>query len=73
MLTAESEPRLAPPPVVTLAHAATLTGLTRRAIEAKIARGDWLDGREYHRAPDGRIFVDLRGYERWVVGGKACR
>ena len=37
-------------------------------IEGKIARGEWLEGREYHRR-DGRIFVDLREYERWVVKG----
>ena len=37
-------------------------------IEGKIARGEWLEGREYHRR-DGRIFVDLRAYEQWVVKG----
>lgn len=58
---------------VTLALAAAMTGLTRKAIEGKIARGDWLDGREYHRAPDGRIYVDMRGYEQWVESGRASR
>ena len=55
---------------VTLDLAAAMTGLTRKAMERKIERGDWLQGREYHRAPDGRIFVDMPGYERWVTGEK---
>lgn len=35
--------------------------------ERKIDDGKWLEGREYV-GRDGRIFVDLRGYEKWVVG-----
>jgi hypothetical protein len=61
---------VAPAKRVTLALAVVITGLTRKAIEGKISRGDWLQGREYHRAPDGRIFVDLPAYERWVAGEK---
>jgi hypothetical protein len=67
MLTPAVPPvAVAPARVITLELATVVTGLTRRAIEGKIARGDWLEGREYLRAPDGRIFVDLRGYEKWV-------
>ncbi len=28
--------------------------------------GVWVEGREYVRAPDNRVLVDLEGYERWV-------
>lgn len=52
---------------VTIEWAAALIGLTPPAIRAKIARGDWVEGRQYHRR-DGRVFIDLKGYERWVEG-----
>jgi hypothetical protein len=43
-----------------------LTGYTPKAVERKIAEGVWLEGREYRRAPDNRILVDLEGFTRWV-------
>jgi hypothetical protein len=55
------------PRYVTIEWAAALIGLTPPAIRAKIARGDWVEGRQFHRR-DGRVFVDLKGYERWVEG-----
>jgi hypothetical protein len=51
---------------VTIELASTLTGYTKRAIEAKIARGDWMENDVWVRAADARILIDLRGYERWV-------
>lgn len=45
-----------------------LTGYTVRASEGKIATGVWVEGREFRRAPDGRILIDLEGFERWVEG-----
>lgn len=45
-----------------------LTGITAKAVERKAQSGAWLHGHEYVRAPDGRILVDLEGYERWAVG-----
>lgn len=46
------------------------TGYTERAVETKIHRHVWADGKEYRRAPDGRILVDMEGFEKWVVGQK---
>ena len=43
-----------------------LTGYSVKAVERKIASGAWMEGREFKRAPDGHILVDLKGYERWV-------
>lgn len=43
-----------------------LTGYTQKAVRRKIETGVWIEGREYRRAPDGHIIVDLQGYERWV-------
>lgn len=47
---------------------AELTGWTDRAVRRKIQEGVWLQGKEYHRAPDGNITIDMEGYERWVKG-----
>lgn len=51
---------------VTVALAARLTGLSEKAIRRKIEDGKWLEGREFHRSPDGGIFISLKGYEQWV-------
>lgn len=59
---------VAPARFVTIGLAAVRTGLTPKAIERKIERGDWAEGRHYRRAPDGRIYVDIEGYEKWVAG-----
>lgn len=45
-----------------------LTGYTQKAVRRKIEEGVWVEGREYRRAPDGHIIIDLTGYERWVEG-----
>jgi hypothetical protein len=59
-------PPVAPAPYVTISMAATLTGLTEKAIRRKIEEGRWIDGREFRRSPDGCIFISLRGYTKWV-------
>lgn len=56
---------------VTIDVAATVTGLTRKAIERKIEDGKWLENKQYRRAADGRIYIDIRGYEQWVEKGLA--
>jgi len=45
-----------------------LTGFTPKAVYNKIARGDWLEGYEFHRSPTGAITVYLPGYNRWAKG-----
>ena len=45
----------------------SLSGYTPKAIRRKIEEGVWIEGREFKRAPDGHILVDLKGYEAWVV------
>lgn len=58
--------QVAAAPYVTVALAATITGLTAKAIRRKIEDGKWIDGREYRRSPDGGIFISLKGYQQWV-------
>ena len=64
-------PNSAPMPVtpvryVLLPLAALVTGYTVKAMERKIERGDWLEGKVWRHAPDGRILIDLLGYQKWV-------
>lgn len=48
-----------------------LTGYTEKAIYHKIDDGVWIEGREYRRAPDGSICIDIEGYQKWVEGDQA--
>lgn len=53
-------------PYVTIKMAAAQTGLSEKAIRRKIEDGVWLEGREWRRAPDGRLYISMRGYQAWV-------
>lgn len=57
--------KVAPSRFVTIEMAEAVTGLTASAIRTKIGKGVWIEGRQYRRR-DGRVFVDLKGYEEWV-------
>ena len=56
--------------LVTIALAATMTGLSEKAIRRKIEEGKWLVGREVFKSPDGGVFVSIQGYENWVGRGR---
>jgi len=68
----EARTHLLPPPVVVpsryvlLSLAAVVTGYTIKAMQRKIERGDWVEGKVWRHAPDGRIVIDLVGYQKWV-------
>lgn len=64
-VAAQSAPGAAHAQHVTIALAATLTGLSGKAIRRKIEEGKWREGREYRRR-DGGIFIDMKGYAHWV-------
>lgn len=57
---------VAPARYVLLPLANTVTGYTVKAMERKIERGDWIEGKVWRRAPDGHILIDLVGYENWA-------
>jgi len=57
---------------VLLPLANRVTGYTVKAMERKIERGDWQEGKVWRRAPDGRILIDVLGYQRWVEGPRAA-
>ncbi len=67
-VAAAVSPILAPARYVRISLFEVLTGYSTKAIEGKIANGVWAEGREYKRAPDGHVLVDMKGYERWVEG-----
>ena len=58
---------------VLIPKAAELTGYSKRAIETKIERGVWVEGREWVKAPDGRRMVNMKGVMRWVESAAASR
>lgn len=47
------------------------SGYTVKAMQEKISKGIWCQGKEYRKAPDGRILVDILGVEKWVEKGLA--
>lgn len=53
---------------VLLSLAQFMTGYTVKAMERKIERGDWQEGKIWRRAPDGHICIDIAGYEKWIEG-----
>lgn len=55
---------------VTIELAATMTGYSPAAIRSKIAKGEWLQDRQYVRR-DGRVLIDIKGYEKWAEMGRA--
>lgn len=64
---------VAPCRYVLLPLAALITGYTFKAMQRKIERNDWREQREYRRAPDGHVMLDVTGYENWVLSGRRAR
>jgi hypothetical protein len=66
----DTEPKVtvAPGRYVLLSLASLLTGYSVKAMERKIERGDWQQDKVWRRPPDGRIIIDLVGYQKWVEG-----
>ena len=55
---------------VTMEVMEAATGLTVPAQRAYIAKGIWIEGRQYVKR-SGRILIDTRGYDSWAETGKA--
>jgi hypothetical protein len=51
---------------VTIALASVMTGFTQKAIRRKIEDRVWIEGRQFKRAPDGHLMIDMEGYTKWV-------
>ena len=49
---------------------AEITGYSEDAVRHKVKNGTWMQGRIWRKAPDGRIFVNVDEFERWVESGR---
>jgi hypothetical protein len=58
-------------PRVRVPLAAAATGLSEKAIQRKIEERKWREGKEYHRDPDGNLWIDIKGAMAWVAGEAA--
>lgn len=54
---------------VTIRRFAEASGYTEHVIRIKIRDGVWRLGREWIKAPDGRILIDVEGYNAWASSG----
>jgi|GEM_PF-370074 len=45
---------------------AEVTGYSENAVRHKVKNGTWIQGRIWRKAPDGRIFLNVSEFERWV-------
>jgi hypothetical protein len=59
---------VAPARYVLLPLASLLTGYSVKAMQRKIERGDWIQDKVWRHAPDGRVVIDLVGYQKWIEG-----
>ncbi|KVD28196.1 hypothetical protein [Burkholderia ubonensis] len=48
------------------------TGYTETAVRARIHDGTWAEGEVWTKAADGRILIDVQGFEKWVETGGAA-
>lgn len=55
---------------VTVRKFSSESGYTEAAIRSKIADGTWGKDYVWRKAPDGRVLIDVEGYEAWVEMGK---
>lgn len=53
---------------VLISRFSEITGYTDKAVRRKIEEGVWIEGRQFRRAPDGHILMDMQGYESWAEG-----
>jgi hypothetical protein len=56
---------------VTIKKFSEFSGYTKAAIESKIRDRVWPEDFVWKRAPDGRVLIDVEGYEQWVEMGAA--
>lgn len=53
---------------VTIRKFSQESGYSENAVRSKIAAGVWLQDIVWVKAPDGRILIDIDGYQAWVLG-----
>lgn len=56
---------------VTIDKCAELYGLTKEAIRQYKKKGQWREKIHWHKAPNGRIFINIKAVNAWIVGKEA--
>jgi hypothetical protein len=56
---------------VTIELYAVMSGLSEGAIRKRLERGIWVEGKQFRRAADGRVWIDTEGVEAWVLAEMA--
>lgn len=51
---------------VTIKHYSQQSGYTEEAIRQKIKKGIWRLSKHVHRAPDGRLMINVEEVEKWI-------
>lgn len=51
---------------VTVKRYAELSGYSEEAIRQKIKKGIWRLTKHVHRAPDGRLLINIEEVEKWI-------
>lgn len=55
--------------LITLKVFTQLTGITKKAVYGKIAKGTWSEGKEYFKDPQRHIWISRSGYQQWIISG----
>ena len=56
---------------VTIEKCAELLGLTEEAIRQYKKKGQWREKIHWFKAPNGRIFINIKAVNQWIVGKEA--
>ena len=60
--------KVAPADYVTVALFSTISGKSSGAIRQLIARGHWVEGKQYRKDELGGIWISTKGVTKWVEG-----
>lgn len=60
---------MAGPRYMTVRKFSAESGYSEDAIRTKMRDAVWRQGEVWVKAPDGRILIDIEGFERWVAIG----
>ncbi|GAB6142288.1 hypothetical protein JCM14076_30170 [Methylosoma difficile] len=53
---------------VTIEKCAELLGLTPNAIRQYKKKGQWRKEIHWHKAPNGRIYINIKAVNEWITG-----
>lgn len=54
--------------LVTIKKCSQLIGLTEEAIRQLKKKGQWREKIHWFEAPNGRIFINIKAVNQWIVG-----